>query len=565
MTTDPDHRDEQLAEILDALTTRAQRGEVVELEQTIAKHPEFSQELREIWGAVMLADAVAMNLSVVAKQATPIGMDDSSKMSTLQLPAQFGDYELLEELGRGGMGVVYKARQKSLNRIVAIKMILKAQLASEDDLNRFMTEAESTARLSHPGIVPVYEVGQREGRSYFSMKFIEGETLAARLARGPLPAREAAEMMRVISSAVHEAHQHGILHRDLKPSNVLLDKSGKPVITDFGLAKRVSSDVESVTRSGAILGTPAFMAPEQASGSRGQVGVSSDVYGLGTILFAMVTGRPPFEGRTPMEVLLKVLEEDPPLPHQLNPRVDRDLEMIALRCLQKPTDLRYPNALALSQDFEAYLNDEAIAARSGQFLHVISRLFRETHNAQILENWGVLWMWHSLVLLVCATLTQILEWFRDENRIHFILIWTVIGGAWAACFWFFRRQMGPVMFVERQIAHVWGAGLIGVSLLFPVEYLMGMRPLELSPLLAIISGMMFLIKGGILTGWFYFQALALFICAIPMAMYPDVAHLLFGIVAAGCFFVPGFQYHRQRRRGRAAMQSSVGVAPISAE
>ncbi|MEW4565169.1 serine/threonine-protein kinase [Bremerella sp. JC770] len=546
MATDRDQIDQQLAELLDDLTQRVQRGEVVDLEVVSREHPHLADDLKEVWGAVMLADAVALNVSITDPGAGEEPIPE--KLSQLKLPLRFGDYELLEEIGRGGMGVVYRARQVSLNREVAVKMILKAQLASEDELSRFLSEAESAARLSHPGIVPVYEVGQRDGRYYFSMKYVEGETLSQRLARGPMPAKEVARMMRIVASAVHEAHQHGILHRDLKPSNILIDKNGNPVVTDFGLAKQVTSDVDSITRSGAIIGTPAFMAPEQASGDRGAVGVGSDVYGLGTILFAMLTGQPPFQGRTPVDVLLKVLEQDPPLPHEVNPKVDRDLEMIALRCLQKPMDLRYPSAQMLCEDFDAYLNDEAISARSGQFFQVVSRMFRETHNAQVLENWGLLWMWHSLVLLICCVATQMLQWNNDGHRWHYIAIWTVISGIWAACFWYLRRRMGPVTFVERQIAHVWGAGMIGVACLFPIEWLLGLAPLELSPLLAVISGMVFLIKGGILTGWFYFQALALFACSVPMALYPNVAHLLFGVVSAGSFFIPGLQYYRQRLR-----------------
>jgi len=566
MATDPDQLDQQLADLLDELTCRVQRGEPVDLEEQVEAHPHLAEELRDVWGAVMLADAVALNANISQQHSVPTSDPEvPDKLSKLELPAMFGDYELLEEIGRGGMGVVYRARQISLNRMVAVKMIIKAQLASEDELYRFLAEAESTARLSHPGIVPVYEVGEHNGRYFFSMKFIEGETLAQRLSRGPIPPKVAARMMVTIASAVHEAHQHGILHRDLKPSNILLDNFGKPVITDFGLAKQVSGDVESITRSGAIIGTPAFMAPEQASGDRGKVTIASDVYGLGTILFAMLTAQPPFQGRSPVDVLLKVLEQDIPLPREINARVDRDLEMIALRCLQKPQDLRYPDAQSLTEDFEAYLKDEAIAARSGQFLQVVSRLFRETHNAQILENWGLLWMWHSLVLLICTIATQFLQWNHDENRLHYIAIWTVISGAWAACFWYLRRRMGPVTFVERQIAHVWGAGMIGVSLLFPVEYYLDLPPLTLSPLLAIISGMIFLIKGGILTGWFYIQALALFACAIPMAIYPNAAHLIFGGVAALSFFIPGLQYHRQRRRIQREAAVERASTVISAE
>ncbi|PHS06462.1 MAG: protein kinase [Blastopirellula sp.] len=551
MTADEAERDVLLASILEDLTDQVHRGETVDLDQVITKHPDLAQDLRELWGAVMLTDAVAntyedsIDLSLTTSAS---GGSSAGGLRALQLPAVFGDYELLEEIGRGGMGVVYRAKQTSLNRVVAIKMVLKDKLASAEDLARFQAEAEATARLEHSGIVPVYEVGEYEGRYYFSMKYVEGETLADRIAQGPMPPREAAMMLKEIALAVHHAHHHGILHRDLKPSNILLDAAGKPLVTDFGLAKQFKSN-QRLTNTGAILGTPAYMAPEQASGSRGQVGPASDVYSLGTVLYAMLTGRPPFQGATPVEIVLQVLEQDPPLPREINPKVNRDLEMIALRCLQKPIDLRYSDAQALADDLDAYLKDESISARSGQFLQIVSRLFRETHNAQILENWGVLWMWHSLVLVIICVMTHFLQQREDQNMWQYIGIWTVLSGIWAAAFWAMRRRMGPVTFIERQIAHVWGASLIGISCMFPLEWLMGLEVLTLSPLLAVMSGMIFLIKGGILTGWFYIQAAALFLTAIPMALYPEYAHLIFGAVASLSFFVPGYQYHQQKLRG----------------
>jgi serine/threonine-protein kinase len=293
------------------------------------------------------------------------------------------------------------------------------------------------------------------------------------------------------------------------------------------------------------------MAPEQAAGNRGQVGPASDVYSLGTILYHMLTGRPPFQAASPVDTVLLVLEQDPPLPRLLNPKADRDLEMIALHCLQKPPDLRYPTAAALAEDLQAYLNDESIAARSGRFSQVISRWFRETHHAILLENWGLLWMWHSLVLFTVCLATNVLylAGFTNQNdRWYYAVLWMAALWTWAAVFWALRRRMGPVTFVERQIAHVWAGAMICITLLFPLEYWLGMPVLRLSPILGLVSGMVFMVKAGILSGQFYLQAVALFLTAGLMAWQPRLAHLIFGAVSAGCFFFPGLKYYLQRRR-----------------
>ena len=230
----------------------------------------------------------------------------------------FGDYEIIRELARGGMGVVFQARQISLNRPVALKMILAGQLADETDVKRFYTEAEAAANLDHPGIVPIYEVGQHEGQHYFSMGFVEGQSLSQRLADGPLPPREAAALMRRRSAeAIEYAHQRGVIHRDLKPGNILLDRNGNPRVTDFGLAKKLKGD-SGLTGSGQIMGTPSYMPPEQAGGKRGEVGPAADVYALGATLYALVTGRPPFQAATAMDTVLQVISDEPVPPRRLN-------------------------------------------------------------------------------------------------------------------------------------------------------------------------------------------------------------------------------------------------------
>ena len=251
--------------------------------------------------------------------------------------------------------------------------------------------------------------------------------------------------------------------------------------------------------------------------------------------------------QSPVDLLLKILEQDPPLPRTIEPKVDRDLEMIVVRCLQKPSDLRYATAEALGDDLRAFLNDEPISARSGQFVQVIARWFRETHHAPILENWGLLWMWHSLVLVIACLLTEGLLLLQGDkpDRWAYILLWIVGLGAWAAVFWALRRRMGPVTFVERQIAHVWGASMIGIGALFPIEWWLELPPLTLTPLIAIITGMVFLIKAGILSGVFYVQAFCLFASSFFMLVFPKFAHIIFGIVAGSCFFFPGLKYYRQ--------------------
>jgi tetratricopeptide (TPR) repeat protein/tRNA A-37 threonylcarbamoyl transferase component Bud32 len=279
-----------------------------------------------------------------------------------QVLRAFGDYELLQELARGGMGVVYKARQRKLGRLVALKMILAGQLASDADVQRFYTEAAAAAQLDHPGIVPVYEVGQQEGQHFFSMGYVEGGSLAGSLKDGPLPPREAAVLVRKIAEAVAYAHGRGIIHRDLKPANVLLDRDGQPRVTDFGLAKRLTGDSQ-LTGTGQVMGTPSFMPPEQAQGKIEEIGPAADVYALGALLYCLITGRPPFQAASVMETLRQVLEEEPVAPRQLNRAVDRDLETICLKCLQKQSAKRYGSAQALADDLRRYAAGEAILAR----------------------------------------------------------------------------------------------------------------------------------------------------------------------------------------------------------
>jgi WD40 repeat protein/tRNA A-37 threonylcarbamoyl transferase component Bud32 len=274
----------------------------------------------------------------------------------------FGEYELVDEIARGGMGVVYRARQTKLNRIVALKMILAGELASSSDVQRFYTEAEAAASLRHPGIVPIFDIGEVAGQHYFSMGYIDGTSLAAAVREGPVPARDAARFCEQIADAIAYAHQQGIIHRDLKPGNVLLDGGGQPHVTDFGLAKIVQGDSD-LTGTGQVVGTPSYMPPEQASGKSHDVGPTSDVYSLGAILYFLLTARPPFQASNLMETLKQVMEQEPVSPRQLNPGVPPDLETICLKCLEKPQSRRYASARELANELRRFLNDEPILAR----------------------------------------------------------------------------------------------------------------------------------------------------------------------------------------------------------
>ncbi len=544
-----------LAEALDQLLVQSRGGRHADLEGTIRQHPALERELRELWATMQFAEDFASFSGDLEALTQPAR--DGITAGSSNAPRDFGDYELLDEIGRGGMGVVYRARQKSLNRTVALKMILRGDLATPADLARFRAEAESAAKVLHPHIVPVYEVGEVAGRPYFSMKMIEGSTLARRLADGPLPSRQAAEMLVPICRAIADAHRQGVLHRDLKPSNILIDCEGRTYVTDFGLAKRINPGEDDtslsggLTQSGAIIGTPGYMAPEQAAGQRGEVSPVTDVYSLGAILYAMLTGRPPFQAPSALDTVMMVLEQDPLPLRMLNPKAHPDLEMIALKCLQKPTDLRYIDADALADDLQAFLANEPIAARSSQFTQMITRAFRETHHAAVLENWGLLWMWHSLVVLTLCTITNLMQANGVTARLAYAGLWGLGVGAWAAIFWELRRRAGPITFVERQIAHIWAGSTIASTLLFALEWMQDLPALTLSPVLALIAGNVFLVKAGILSGKFYIQAAVMYTTAFVMIALQKIPHgdcglTVYGVALGLSFFLPGWKYWKQR-------------------
>ena len=396
-------RDSRLNELIVEYLEAAERGAAPPVEDFIAKHSEYAESLRAFLNDQAQFRELAKQ---VAPGSTPDARGADKANGAMPVPASgsdpfaatinvrpgessappskpvlryFGDYELLHEIARGGMGVVYKARQVSLNRIVAVKMILSGQLASEEDVRRFYTEAEAAAQLDHPGIVSIFEVGKQNDQHFFSMAFVDGPSLARRVADGPLPPREAAELLKSVSEAVHYAHEKGVIHRDLKPGNILLARSDpihgvvnhrqvesghyKPKITDFGLAKLTENRDESLTGTGQILGTPAYMPPEQAAAKASVIGVQSDVYSLGAVLYCLLTGRPPFYAATPLETLMQVQQQEPVSLRALNGTVPQDLETIVLKCLDKSPSRRYATAQQLADELGRYLEGRPILAR----------------------------------------------------------------------------------------------------------------------------------------------------------------------------------------------------------
>ena len=554
-------RDERLAVIFDRLLQDSQRGNGQQrLEDAIRLNPDLEQDLRELFATAQMAEDLAVLQSVSLSDT--IRQPRRPRGSGSAVGSRVGEYEIQGEIGRGGMGVVYRAWQQSLQRTVALKMIPNAAFASSQDVARLRIEALAAARLQHPNIVPVYDVGEQDGQPWFSMQFVDGVTLSQRLSTGPLPPRDAVALLIPVVEAIGAAHRAGVLHRDVKPANILIARDGTPFVTDFGLAKRVShagnaasvsGDLHSLTQSGAILGTPAWMSPEQASGQTDSIDVAADIYSLGAVLFAMLTGRPPFQAASPLDTVLMVLEQDPPSIRMLNRAVDADLEMIVMKCLQKPPDLRYESTTALAADLRAWLNSEPITARSSTVLRIMTRLFRESHHAAILQNWGLLWMWHSAVVLLLCLITNAMQLNGVTQRWPFVGLWVVGLGLWAGIFWNLRHRAGPITSVERQIAHIWGGSMMASSMLFGVETIMHRPVLEFSPCLGAIAGMVFLAKAGILSGRFYIEAALMFatslvMAAIEAADIPDFSVSLFGVVSAVTFFLPGLKYYRQQRR-----------------
>lgn len=381
----------------------------------------------------------------------------------------FGDYELLGEIAHGGMGIVYKARQISQNRQVALKMILAGQLASKTEVKRFRAEAEAAANLNHPNIVEIYEIGIHEGQPYFSMQYIEGRSLAQMEAEGNSrvgAGKEAAQLLAKVARAVQFAHERGILHRDLKPANILIDAEGEPHVSDFGVARRIGAD-SSLTMEGAVVGTPSFMAPEQAAGQTKKLGAAADIYSLGAILYFLLTGRPPFVAASPLDTLVQVLEGEVIVPRVINPLVARDLERICLCCLEKSPQSRYAAAATLAEDLERFVRDKPVQARPpGWKSFLIHWMRRQPALVSRLIGLGICvavaqvkFHYHPAVSLaeharivsalgIWALLSVICQWALERERWSKLVpfLWVAVDTVClTAALWFDEGMPGPLL------------------------------------------------------------------------------------------------------------------------
>jgi serine/threonine-protein kinase len=471
-------------------------------------------------------------------------------------------YEILGLLGRGGMGVVYKARQVALDRVVALKLVLAGPHARPDELARFRTEAETIARLQHPNIVQIYEVGEANGQHFLSLEFVEGGCLARHLSGIPLPGRRAAELVEHLARAMQAAHECGIIHRDLKPANVLVTTDGIPKITDFGLAKRLARASWAApecgqTHTGAILGTPGYMAPEQAAGRGKEIGPATDVYALGAILYELLTGRPPFHAETPVDTILQVLERDPAPPRLLNHKVERDLEAICLKCLEKDPAHRYASAGVLAGDLAHYQNGEPISVHS---LNVFDRLVRTLERSRDdveFRSWGtMLLLFAGVVLashLVIFALVQAdhltaRHWVDLTRGLQFALM--------ALIFWRSRaHQLLPRSAAERMLWSIWIGYLVANGVVEIVQRLqtpgeLGLDELVLYPTKAVLAGLAFFVMGGNYWGHCYTFGLAFFGLALVMPWQPRWSPLEFGLLWSGILVAIGIRLHRMANEAR---------------
>ncbi len=466
----------RLFEFLERYLDSLHSGDLASRSVLIERHPELGQFVR----CIELLDRLAPD--------APVAKGDKPLVETkLATPQPFGKYELLEEIGRGGMGVVFRARQTDLDRNVAIKMILSSRLASADDVGRFHAEAKAAGSLRHPNIVAIHDAGEVHGQHFFAMDYVEGRSLAQALANGPFEPRPAAQCVAAIGRAVEYLHEHQIIHRDLKPSNILLAPDGTPYVTDFGLAKALAIDSPH-TQTGTMVGTLSYMAPEQTLGESGSISPRSDVYSLGAILFELLTGRPPFQNASPFDTLMQVMEEDPPRPRKLNRDVPLSLEWICLKCLEKQPRNRYQSAAALVEDLERFLRGEPLVdAAPGPIRSLIRWSRREpalaTHLAGIAVSAGIL----QLKYMVSG---------RDPK--YHLMVMSVFG-AWAliaviAC-WLMRQLRIP-----DYVQYAWAAAdAVFLSLLIyvtPVEEgQFGAGPLLVGyPLLIVASGQFFRVR-----------------------------------------------------------------------
>jgi serine/threonine protein kinase len=552
MTHDEPTLDDATLAAVDHYVARLQAGEHPSKTELLAAHPELASMLECLDALENLAPPPPVQRGPTTPDepsdaptlAEDLVMVDAPDAPLAERPSNdFGKFELLHELGHGGMGIVYKARQKDLNRIVALKMILRSQLNSAEVVRRFHAEARTAAGLHHPNITAVYEAGQIHGQPYIAMQYVCGPSLANRLRHGPLPPETAARIVAAVARAVDYLHQHGIVHRDLKPGNILLDEQGQPYVTDFGLAKLLEGGTHKTT-SGAILGTPSYMAPEQAAGQSGQVGPLSDVYSIGAILYECLTGRPPFAAATQLETIVQVLENEPIPPRELNPNIPRQLESICLRCMEKAPQRRYPSAAALADNLEHFLNGEQVEGLTPGLLPRLGRWARR--EPALVSRLAAL-----AVSFSCIQLNYHLDGTVDLS-LHLLVVGLLL--LWGGASYVFQRLLNSGRWPE-DVPFAWaGADVLLWTVLLLVDGVAPQGPLPVGyPCLIAASGLWFRVR----MVWFT-TLLSLLSYAAVLTLFlldgnPLVGihkHLIVAVTLLVTGFVVAYQVNRVRALSR---------------
>jgi serine/threonine-protein kinase len=473
--------------------------------------------------------------------------------------ARIPGYVILSTLGRGGMGVVYQARQEKLGRVVALKMILAGAHAGAADLARFKTEAEAIARLQHPHIVQVYEVGEHGGLPYFSLEFCAGGSLERKLSGTPLPPAEAAALAEALARAMQAAHEKGVIHRDLKPANVLLTADGTPKVSDFGLARRLDTDRQTAT--GAVMGTPSYMAPEQAEGTK-EVGPAADVYALGAVLYECLTGRPPFRAATAYDTILQVVGEAPVPPRRVNAQVPAGLEAVCLKCLEKDPRRRYGSAGALAEDLGRYLAGEPISARSLNLVSRVTSALEHSHYDVRFRAYSTIIFGFAFIML----LAEVAKWLAFARAPTLVVVSAVeaarLGSVLGLVVWLRPSGLRSTSAAERMLWSVWVGYVItlwamGLAHWIDVGGWVAAQEYQLYPPIAAATGLAFFVLGCSYWGWCYALGLAFHALALLMALDLRWAPLEFGALWAAALVIVGI---RLRRLGTAEQPAEKPIA-----
>jgi serine/threonine protein kinase len=532
---------DRLLELLVQWEEKRASGESVSAEQLCPDDLRLQTELRE---RILRREKILAALELSPDEGSFAGQRGVGVLPKLD------GYEIIELIGQGGMGVVYKARQLGLNRLIAIKMIQSGINASPQELARFRREAEAVARLAHPNIVQIFEIGEQNGCPFLSLEFVSGGTLAQQIDGTALPPRRVADMLFALAKGVQHAHERGIVHRDLKPGNVLIHADGTPKIADFGLAKHAATN-PAHTMTGAIIGSPTYMAPEQAAGNSAEITPATDVYALGVILYEMLTGRPPFKGDSVIETIQQVREQDPLPPRLVQPKIPRDLETICLKCLEKKPQNRYANAAALARDLHAFLHNEPIHAQSLTILDQVARTISHhgfDERIRGFANWMLCFspipvILHSIAFaLLVGKPYYATGMIATTSIMFFTLLPLLIGSGMPSL-----RDIPTWQrkhFLTTWISHLISIGVVLAVVLLVVPADQPNLRLIVYPLWAICASLGFLAHA-VEAGFYYVVGAAMFFIAILLALTPTWAPLEVSLFMSCNMFLQGVYLRRQ--------------------